>query len=117
MKLTLIVAAALAAGSVLVGAGQAAAAKGQAAPTPVMVVMHDPGCHWFSVNGKFTRTLAVKGPAVLSNRDEATLDIVGGQFGMRAAPIGKHVVLARGIYRIVMVGQARDDNVLTLLVK
>lgn len=117
MKLTLTVAVALAAGSLLAGAGQASAAKAQAVPTPVRVVMHDPGCHWFSVNGTFTRTLAVKGPVVLSNLDEATLDIVGGPFGMRVAPIGKHVVLARGTYRIVMVGQARDDNILTLLVK
>lgn len=117
MKVGLTAAVALAAGSLLAGAGQASANGRQAAPTPVTVVMHDPGCHWFSVNGKFTRTLAVKGPAVLSDSDEATLDIVGGRFGMRTAPIGKHVVLARGTYRIVMVGQARDDNVLTLLVR
>ena len=62
-------------------------------------------------------TLAVKGPAVLTNLDEATLDIVGGKSGMHVAKIGKPVTLARGTYKIVMVGQASDDNVLTLVVR
>ena len=114
MKITL--ALALAAGALLV-AGQASAARTHSTPTPVTVVMHDPGCHWFSVDGKLSRTLTVTGPAVLSNFDMATLDIVGGRSGMQAAHVGKRVTLARGTYRIVMVGQERDDNVLTLLVK
>ena len=49
--------------------------------------------------------------------DEATLDIVGGKSGMHIAKIGKPVTLARGTYKIVMVGQASDDNVLTLVVR
>ena len=36
---------------------------------------------------------------------------------MHVAKIGKPVTLARGTYKIVMVGQANDDNVLTLVVR
>ena len=36
---------------------------------------------------------------------------------MHVAKIGKPVTLARGTYKIVMVGQASDDNVLTLVVR
>jgi len=117
MKRTLTFAVALAAGSLLLAAGPASAAKTRTAPTPVTVAMHDPGCHWFSVNGAYKRSLTVKGPVALSNVDETTLEIVGGPSGMIQARTGKKVTLARGSYKIVMVGQARDDNVLTLLVK
>jgi|SRR5579872_106245 len=116
MKLTLTFALALAAGSLL-AAGQASAAKTRTAATPVTVVMHDPGCHWFSVNGAMKRSLTVKGPVALSNFDMAALEIVGGRSGMIKAGVGHKVTLTRGTYRIVMVGQARDDNVLTLWVK
>jgi len=117
MKRTLTLAIALAAGSVFLAAGPASATRHTTAPTPVTVVMHDPGCHWFSVNGALERTLTVKGPAVLTNLDMATLDVVGGRTGMHADRIGKQVTLQPGSYKIVMVGQARDDNVLSLLVK
>ena len=117
MKRSITLAIALAAGSLLLAAGPASAAHRQTAPTPVTVVMHDPGCHWFSVDGALRRTLTVKGPALLTNEDMATLDIVGGKLGMHADRIGKRVRLAPGSYTIVMVGQASDDNVLKLLVK
>ena len=117
MKRTVTFAVAVAAGSLLFAAGPASAARKTSAPTPVTVVMHDPGCHWFSVNGNLERTLTVKGPALLTNHDMAALDIVGGRSGMLADKVGNQVTLPRGTYRIVMVGQARDDNVLTLLVK
>lgn len=117
MKTTLTLPVALAAGFLLLTAGQASAARGQAAPTPVTVVMRDPGCHWFSVNGKLLRTLTVKGPVALTNKDMGTLDIVGGKSMMHADEIGKQVTLLRGAYTIVMVGQAKDDNVLRLVVK
>jgi hypothetical protein len=84
--------------------------------TPVTVVMHDPGCHWFSVNGTFKRTLSVKGPVQLTNLDEAALKIVGAGVTKRAA-IGKKVLLTSGAYRITMIGQAPDDNTLRLVVK
>jgi hypothetical protein len=117
MKRSLTLAVALAAGSLVLAAGPASAAKTRTAPTPVTVVMHDPGCHWFSVNGAFKRTLTVKGPISLANYDMATLDIVGGRSGMVKAGVGDRVTLRHGTYRIVMVGQAKDDNVLSLFVK
>jgi hypothetical protein len=40
-----------------IGAGQAfARSTHAAAPTRVTVVMHDPGCHWFSVSGRSRRS-------------------------------------------------------------
>ena len=98
------------------GAGQAAGATHQAhAVKTVTVVMKDPGCHWFSANGKFTTRLTVHGPVALANYDEAALMIMGPK-GMQLDKVGKKVVLARGIYRITMVGQAPDDNHLKLVV-
>jgi hypothetical protein len=117
MKRTLTLAVALAAGSLLLVAGPAAAARKTTAPTPVTVVMHDPGCHWFSVNGAYKRTLTAKGPVSLANQDMAALEILGGRSGMIKAGVGHKVTLPHGTYRIVMVGQAKDDNVLTLFVK
>jgi hypothetical protein len=96
------------------GAGQAAAQHAQAAKT-VTVVMHDPGCHWFSTGGKFTTSLTVHGPVALANFDEATL-AVNGPKGLQLDKVGKKVMLARGTYRITMVGQAADDNHLKLIV-
>jgi hypothetical protein len=85
------------------------------APTTVTVAMHDPGCHWFSSGGKFTKTLSVKGPVELANFDEATLKVKGSS-GVRLDRVGKKMVLSRGSYRITMVGQAKDDNTLRLVV-
>jgi hypothetical protein len=78
--------------------------------------MRDPGCHWFSVNGAFKRTLTVKGPAAVANLDMAALDVVGGP-SLRKIAVGGKITLSRGTYRIVMVKQAPDDNVLTLVVR
>jgi uncharacterized membrane protein YtjA (UPF0391 family) len=97
--------------------GQAgAAAKSAAAPKTVTVVMHDPGCHWFSANGKLTTSMTAKGPVALANFDEAALKVVGHNT-VRLDPVGKKIVLARGTYKITMVGQAPDDNTLRLVVK
>jgi hypothetical protein len=99
------------------GAGQAAGAAthhAQAMKT-VTVVMHDPGCHWFSTGGKFTTKLTVHGPVALANFDEAALMLMGPK-GIQLDKVGKKVVLARGTYRITMVGQAPDDNHLKLVV-
>ena len=117
MKRSLTILSLLAACVLVVAAGQASAARTHAAAlTPVTVVMHDPGCHWFSVNGAFKTKLTVKGPVQLSNFDEAALKIAGAKGTVRAA-VGKKVVLTAGIYRITMVGQAPDDNHLRLVVK
>jgi hypothetical protein len=82
----------------------------------VTVVMKDPGCHWFSVGGKFTTKLTVTGPVALANFDENALKVAGAT-GTKLDPVGKKITLARGIYRITMVGQAPDDNHLKLVVK
>ena len=113
-KLTaaLVVAAALA-----LGAGQALAHPSHAtAGTKVTVVMKDPGCHWFSYGGKTSTRLAVRGPVRLFNVDEAALEIVGPG-SVHRAPVGKTVVLGKGVYKITMVGQAPDDNHLKLVVR
>ena len=107
--LTLVAVALLA-----VGATQAFA---QSSPSKtVTVAMKDPGCHWFAVNGKFVKTLSVSGPVKLANFDEATL-LVAGRHSVQHALVGKKVALGTGVYHITMVGQAPDDNHLTLVVK
>jgi hypothetical protein len=115
MKKSLIALIAVVAAVALV-VGQAVAANGAAAPTKVTVAMHDPGCHWFLVGGKYVKALVVKGPVSLANFDEAALKIAGPT-GVKLDAVGKNVALAHGKYRITMVGQAPDDNTLWLIVK
>jgi hypothetical protein len=98
------------------GAGQALARPSHTQATKtVTVVMHDPGCHWFSVGGAYKTTLSVKGPIKLRNLDEAALKVAGNA-GTKLDAVGKQLVLARGVYHITMVGQAPDDNHLKLVV-
>lgn len=101
----------LAASALVLGIGTAAAA-----PRTVTVTMHDPGCHWFLAHGKFLRTLSVTGPVSLLNTDEATLE-VAGEAGTKLDRVGARLPLARGTYRITMVGQAPTDNHLRLVVR
>jgi hypothetical protein len=108
----LIAAAAL----VLLVGGPASAASKHGSAKQVMVVMHDPGCHWFSVGGKFLTKLTVSGPVSLVNYDEAALRIVGPA-GVKQDAIGKKVLLGHGVYKITMVKQAPDDNTLRLTVR
>jgi hypothetical protein len=93
----------------------AAAKPAKQAPT-VTVAMHDPGCHWFLVGGKYEKTLTVAGPVSLLNVDEASLK-VAGPTGLQLARVGHKIALAKGVYHITMVGQAPDDNHLLLTVK
>jgi hypothetical protein len=88
----------------------------QAAPKTLKIVMHDPGCHWFMRGGKFTKTATVKGRARLVNYDEAALK-VASRHGARRIPMGKSIVVGRGNYVIMMVGQAPDDNYVKLTVR
>ena len=100
-----------------VGAGFAGARPvAKQAIVPVTVVMHDPGCHWFSAGGKLSTTLSVKGIAKVTNYDEAALKVVGPR-GTKIAPQGKPFLLTQGVYKITMVGQAKDDNHLKLIVR
>jgi hypothetical protein len=114
MKATLALAAASLAFSL--AAGQAVARPASHHPVTVTVVMHDPGCHWFAVGGEFRRTYAVRGPARLVDFDEAALVVVGPR-GSQLDRQGQGLVLAKGVYRITMVGQAPDDNHLRLTVR
>ena len=98
------------------GTGQAFAHTSHVTATKVTVVMHDPGCHWFSVNGALKTKLAVRGPAKVLNVDEAAIKVVGAGVTRRVA-IGKTVLLGKGTYTITMVGQAPDDNHLKLVVR
>jgi len=87
-----------------------------AAPTTLKIVMHDPGCHWFQIGGKFTKTAAVSGAVRLVDLDEAALKVASGH-SLRRIPVGKSIVVGAGHYVITMVGQAPDDNHLHLTVR
>jgi hypothetical protein len=112
-----IVTAALLAALVF-GGGQALAARSHPhhAIRTLKVVMHDPGCHWFLVHGKVTKKANVKGPIRLKDLDENTLKIAS-RTKMRYVRVGKSIVLRRGHYVVMMVGQAVDDNYLKLTVR
>jgi hypothetical protein len=101
---------ALGAAVLLVGGAQAAHKT-----TTLPIAMHDPSCHWFFVDGKFTKVESVAGPVKLLNEDEATLKVAGAQ-GVQKIPVGKSLVVGAGRYTITMVGQAPDDNHLKLTV-
>ena len=98
-------------------AALALAAPAAAGRAPLVVAMHDPGCHWFYVGGKYVKSVTRHGPVTLLNQDEAALRIKGPG-GTKLERVGAKLTLrARGTYRIVMVRQAPDDNHLTLTVK
>lgn len=80
------------------------------------IVMHDPGCHFFRINGKLRTTATANSAVRLVNLDEAALKVATGH-GLRHIPVGKSIVVSRGIYKITMVGQAADDNHLKLTVR
>ena len=114
--LALAVAAAIGAG--IFGTGRALATTSHHATTKtVKIVMHDPGCHWFMVHGTYATKDAVKAKQVrLVNQDEAALKVASRQ-GMKHIAVGKSIVVSRGNYVIMMVGQAPDDNYLKLTVR
>ena len=87
------------------------------ASSVVPVVMKDPGCHWFKVNGKYSVRYVGSGAVTIRNFDEAALKFVGPG-GTRIEKVGASLTLkTKGVYHITMVGQAPDDNHLTLVVK
>jgi hypothetical protein len=96
----------------LVLAAPAAAGKAQ-----LVVAMHDPGCHWFFVGGKYVKSVTRTGPVTLINNDEASL-VVKGPGGTRHEHVGARMTLrAKGTYKITMVKQAPDDNHLKLTIR
>jgi hypothetical protein len=98
------------------------AALGLAVPaaagnSQLVVAMRDPGCHWFQVGAKYTKSVVRHGTVTLVNRDEAALRIKGPR-GTKIDPVGGKLRLhAKGTYRITMVHQAPDDNHLVLRIK
>ena len=99
------------------GASRASATTSQRATTKTLkIVMRDPGCHWFKIGSKFTTKATVKGRVRLVDLDEATLK-VASRHGMQHIQVGKSIVVGRGSYVIMMVGQASDDNYLKLSVR
>jgi hypothetical protein len=118
MKISLIslaVVATICAGVFGVG-GALATTTHQTAPKTVKVVMHDPGCHWFQLGHKLATKATFTGRVKLVNFDEAALK-VASRHGMQRIAMGKSLVVGRGSYVIMMVGQATDDNYLKLTVR
>jgi len=100
----------------LAGGRALASASHQAATKTVKIVMHDPGCHWFVVNGKYRTKDSVQASRVrIVDQDEAALKVTTAQ-GVRHIQVGHALVVGHGTYRITMVGQAPDDNRLRLTV-
>lgn len=119
MKISISLAILATIGAGAFGAQQALATTTHYAATPktLNIVMRDPGCHWFKLNGKLTKTATVKAGRVrLVDFDEAALKVTSRQ-GVRHIPVGKSIVVDRGNYVIMMVGQAPDDNYLKLTVR
>jgi hypothetical protein len=99
------------------GTGRALATTSHHATKTVKIVMHDPGCHWFMVHGKMTKTDTVKANRVrLVNLDEDALKVTS-RHGVKHVAVGKSIVVGHGHYVIMMVGQAPDDNYLKLTVR
>ena len=96
----------------------ALATQGHKAATAktLRIVMRDPGCHWFQVGSKFTKTATRTGSVRLVNLDEKALKVATGH-GVRRIALGKSIVVGHGSYKITMVGQASDDNHLRLAVR
>jgi len=122
MKISLVAFAifavvAASAGGALAGGRALETASHQATTTKaVKIVMHDPGCHWFLVHGKYRVKDTVNANRVrLVDQDEAALKVKSPQ-GVQRIPVGHSIVVGQGVYRITMVGQAPDDNHLRLTV-
>jgi hypothetical protein len=119
MKISLIslaIAAAICAGAF--GNGRALATTSRQATTKtVKIVMRDPGCHWFLVHGKYATKDTVNATRVrLLNQDEDALKVTS-RHGVKRIAVGGSIVVPRGNYVIMMVGQAPDDNYLRLTVR
>ena len=113
--LSLALAATIFAGALAAGTASATTSH-HAATKTLKIMMRDPGCHWFRVAGKYTTKATVKGRVRLVNFDEAALKVTSRHGAQRIA-VGKSLVVGRGSYVIMMVGQAPDDNYLKLSVR
>jgi hypothetical protein len=117
ISISLAILATIVTGAFSVQQALAKTTRHAAAPKTLRIVMHDPSCHWFRIHGKFTKSATVKGGRVrLVDLDEAALK-VASRHGLRHIQVGKSIVVRRGHYVIMMVGQASDDNYLKLTVR
>jgi hypothetical protein len=117
ISISLAVLATIVTGAFSVQQALATTTRHAATPKTLKIFMHDPGCHWFKVHGRFTKTATVKAQRVrLVDLDEAALK-VASRHGLRHIPVGKSIVVRPGNYVIMMVGQAPDDNYLRLTVR
>lgn len=116
---------ALTAGIVACGSSGGSTPAGPAAEvTPglgsnVTVIMTEPGCHAFQTPSGKSLTQTVTGSAIVSNYDEAPLDVVtaNGRPALNGPiPVGGKATLDAGTYTITMVDQEPEDNTLTLTV-
>ena len=98
-------------------AALALASPAAAAKAPLVVAMKDPGCHWFLIGGKYTKSVVRHGPVTLVNHDEAALKVKGPSGTKIDRVLGTITLRAQGTYHITMVGQAPDDNHLTLSIR
>ena len=105
----------------LVFAAPVFAAPASATKAPLVIAMHDPGCHWFYLGGgpnhrMYVTAVTRRGPVTLLNLDEAAL-IIKGPGGTKIDKVGAKLTLAtKGTYHITMVKQMPDDKHLTLKV-
>ena len=105
----------------LVFAAPVLAAPSSASKAPLVIAMHDPGCHWFYLGGgpdhrHYALSVTRRGPVTLLNLDQAAL-IIKGPGGTKTEGVGMKLTLtAKGTYHITMVKQTPDDKHLTLKV-
>ena len=105
----------------LVFAAPVWAAPASASKAPLVIAMHDPGCHWFYLGGgpnhrHYVTTVTRHGPVTLLNLDEAAL-IIKGPGGTKIDKVGAKLTLtSKGTYHITMVKQMPDDKHLVLKV-
>jgi hypothetical protein len=105
----------------LVFAAPVFAAPASANKGPLIIAMHDPGCHWFYLGGgpdhrQYAVSVTRRGPVTLLNLDQAAL-IIKGPGGTKSEGVGAKLTLtAKGTYHITMVKQMPDDKHLALKV-
>ena len=82
-----------------------------ASKSPLIIAMHDPGCHWFYASGgmdnrKYAKSVTRVGPVTLLNLDEKAV-IIKGPGGTKIEPVGAKLTLTtKGLYHLTMVKKA-----------
>ena len=88
------------------------------AHTGTLMIQHrDPGCHLFYHDGKLSKRVVVRGKVKVRNLDVLTQVVRRNGKVVTRIPVGGSRTLGLGTYKIRMVVQMPDDNVLTLVVR